>query len=186
LCSLHSLYLAKLSGKRGKLPIATTRSHVEDVRKRLFRRHEQHSVEQDIHSTAGKPSDILITLEDQRKQILREISESIAILEDERVEMEDQEILSLNEQVNDLIRKKHSIELDIRKMTRGEKDYVTFTDFMFYGRAKKLGEKPLSNQVEIDKTMFKKDPSSEGDNTVADYKSLLMEGLLKKKRKTTE
>ena len=124
--------------------IGGTKSAVRQLQKSSF----QPRVKQDEFSSmfGDRAVDVLEELEIQRTKVTTELNKLIFALEDPAVPIKDEkEILAINDEANRKQQLKFSIELDITRMTRGERDYIPnelkgkIGEYRWFGRAKDVG-----------------------------------------------
>ena len=119
------------------VPIAESKSALNKIRGITFaKRSNQFSVSQNR---------LIRSLEQQRKDLQDEITKLVMILEDRSLPMEDGELLEVNDQVNNLLSEKTSVEGQINKVSDGQINYGSkagpSTLFRYFGRAKELNAK---------------------------------------------
>ena len=125
-----------------KLPVGTTRSAVEDFRKKFFYKRKTENEESKLHGQSA--NDVLLEIENERSKVQLEINKLIFAIEDEGVPMTDAEVQETNDEINRKLQLKYSIENDIFKITRGARDYIptelkgNLSEYRFFGRAKKF------------------------------------------------
>lgn len=128
------------------VPVATAKSAVDRLR---------NSFRPTGAAFFGTPESKALEL--QRKELQEEISKLTLILEDEGISLSDDEIIEINDQINNHLAEKHSIELQLRSLSEGVLNYIATGVSRapkFFGRAKAVKAKRDAEEIELKKRVF--------------------------------
>ena len=155
-------------------PLAQSKSAVDKMRGITFAKREYQFTPGQYHS--------IKTLEQDRRDTQDEISKLTLILEDEKIELDDMEVMEVNDEINRLIEMKRQIEIELHSVSDGKISYGPFagpsTLFKYFGRAKELKRK--QDEEEARKTESEKRKVFEiTDVTETDKAEVVKEALAK-------